>query len=203
MKVYEQSGKEEEKVLEEILEANNLERKDVLYKVSEKKGGLFKGTTKVVKVMKLEDILEEIKSFLKELLEKMGLEVSFESKIREEQLYIKMFSNNNAILIGKNGQTLTALQLIVRQVINKEIGIQPYVILDVENYKDKKNSHLEHLAKRVAKEVRSTGVDASLENMNSYERRIVHNALTNFKGVTTISEGEEPNRHVVIKKTEE
>ncbi len=202
MKVYEQSGKDWETVLESILADNKLEKNQVIYKTFEKKGGLFKGTTQVVKVIKLDDILEEVKTFLSELLNKMGLEVSFESRIREEQIYLKMFSNNNAILIGKNGQTLTALQLIVRQMISKEIGMLPYIILDVENYKDKKNANLERLAKRVAKEVRQTGIDASLENMNSYERRIVHNALTNFKGVTTISEGEEPNRHVVIKKVD-
>ncbi len=200
MKVYEQSGKDWKKVLEEILSANQLEENQVIYKTYEKKGGLFKGTTQVVKVVKLEDILEEVKEFLTELLKKMGLNVTFESRIREEQIYLKMFSDNNAILIGKNGQTLTALQLIVRQMISKEIGVLPYIILDVENYKDKKNANLERLAKRVAKEVYQTGIDTSLENMNSYERRIVHNALSEFKGVTTISEGEEPNRHVVIKK---
>ena len=200
MKLYELSGKDKEKLLTELLEENNLEENQILYKLTEKKGGLFKGTTYTVTAVKLEDIIEYIKDFLKELLEKMGLEVSFESKIREEQLYIKMFSNNNAILIGKNGQTLTALQTIVRQAVSAKIDIPPYVILDVENYKDKKNKNIEYLAKKVAKEVKKTGIDTSLENMNSYERRIVHTILKDFEGITTTSEGEEPNRHVVIKK---
>lgn len=202
MKVYEQSGKDYEKVLEEILKVNELKEEDIVYKSFTKKGGIFKGTTNVVTVVKLEDICEYVKDFLSDLLKRMGLDVTFESRIRDKQIYIKMFSDNNAILIGKNGQTLSALQLIVRQIIIKETKILPYIILDVENYKDKKNENLERLARRTAKEVRATGIDASLENMNSYERRIVHNALTDFKGVTTISEGEEPNRHVVIKKAE-
>lgn len=200
MKVYEQSGKDYEKVLEEILKENELKEEDIVYKSFTKKGGIFKGTTNVVTVVKLEDICEYVKDFLSDLLKRMGLDVTFESKIRDKQIYIKMFSDNNSILIGKNGQTLSALQLIVRQIVIKETRILPYIILDVENYKDKKNENLERLARRTAKEVRATGIDASLENMNSYERRIVHNALTNFKGITTISEGEEPNRHVVIKK---
>ena len=83
------------------------------------------------------------------------------------------------------------------------MGRYPYIILDVENYKEKKISNIERLAKRVAREVSKTKVDAALENMNSYERRIVHNILTNYKHVTTTSEGEEPNRHVVIKYVEE
>ena len=200
MKIYSQSGKDSESVLENILKENELKKEEIIFKTQEKKGGLFKGTSYEVSVVKLEDILEYLKEYLESLLSKMGLEVTFESKIRENQIYLKMYSNNNAILIGKNGQTLTALQLITRQVINKEIGMLPYIILDVENYKDKKNEQIERLAKRTAKEVVTTGIDVSLENMNSYERRIVHNALTNFKGITTISEGEEPNRHVVIKK---
>ena len=200
MKIYEKSGKDKDKLLEEILKENELKEEDILSRSYEKKGGLFKGTIEEVKVVKLEDILEYIKDFLTNLITKMGLEISFESRIRDKQIYLKMFSSNNAILIGKNGQTLNALQIIIRQMITKEIDMLPYIILDVENYKDKKNEQLERLARRVAKEVKTSGVDASLDNMNSYERRIVHNALTNFQGVTTISEGEEPNRHVVIKK---
>lgn len=196
------TGKEKENILEQLLTENDLQEKEILYKINEKKGGFFKSVTYTITAVKIEDILEYIKEFLVDLLNKMELDVSFESKIRDKQIYIKMFSNNNSILIGKNGQTLTALQIITRQVINNKIGFLPFIILDVENYKDKKNEQLERLAKKTAKEVIKTGIDVSLENMNSYERRIVHNALTNFKGITTISEGEEPNRHVIIKKVD-
>ena len=123
--------------------------------------------------------------------------------MREKQINIKMFSNNNAILIGKGGQTLSALTTIVKQYVYNQIGVYPYINLDVENYKDKQVMHLERLAKNIAREVRSTKNPVTMENMNAYERRIVHNVLTNFKGVITESEGEEPNRHVVVKPSEE
>ena len=129
----------------------------------------------------------------------MDLDVKFETSRREKQITIKMFSDNNAILIGKNGQTLSALTTIVKQYVHNQIGLYPYINLDVENYKDKQVMYLERLAKTLAREVRSTKQEVVMENMNSYERRIVHNILTNFKGVKTESEGEEPNRHVVIK----
>ena len=129
----------------------------------------------------------------------MGLKVTYESNIREKQINIKMYSDNNAILIGKNGQTLAALTTIAKQYIYNKVGVYPYLNLDVENYKDKQVMHLEHLAKNIAREVRETNNPVAMENMNSYERRIVHNALTNFKGISTESEGEEPNRHVVIR----
>ena len=129
----------------------------------------------------------------------MGLEVSFETNIRNKQITIKMFSDNNAILIGKNGQTLSALTLLCKQAIYSQLGIYVYINLDVENYKDKQIAHLERLAKNIAREVRQTQTPVVMDNMNSYERRVVHNILTNFKGVKTESEGEEPNRHIIVK----
>ena len=80
--------------------------------------------------------------------------------------------------------------------------IYPHIVLDVENYKEKQELNLERLAKKLAREVVKTKVDVKLDNMNSYERRIIHNTLGNNKKVSTISEGEEPNRHVVIKYVE-
>ena len=199
MEVYVYEGKNEELVLEKALTNLNVTKNDILIKKEKVKGGLFKGETFKFTVIKLEDIQASIKEFLGELLAKMDLDVKFETSRREKQITIKMFSDNNAILIGKNGQTLSALTTIVKQYVHNQIGLYPYINLDVENYKDKQVMYLERLAKTLAREVRSTKQEVVMENMNSYERRIVHNILTNFKGVKTESEGEEPNRHVVIK----
>jgi spoIIIJ-associated protein len=114
-----------------------------------------------------------------------------------------MYSNNNSILIGHNGQTLKALTTVVKQVIYNEIGEYPYLILDVENYKEKQVKYLERLAKNIAREVGHTKNPVELENMNSYERRIIHNILSDNKYVYTESIGEEPNRHVVVKPKED
>ena len=129
----------------------------------------------------------------------MGLDVSFESKIREKQITIKMYSDNNSILIGKSGQTLQALTTVLKQIVYNETKQYPYLILDVEYYKEKQVKYLERLAKNIAREVAQTKNEVALENMNSYERRVIHNILTDNKKVYTISEGEEPNRHVIIK----
>ena len=203
MEVYVYEGKSEELVLEKALSNLNVTEDEILIKKEKIKGGLFKGETFKFTVIKIDDIQKSIKDFLKDLINKMDIEVEFESSLREKQINIKMFSNNNAILIGKNGQTLSALTTIVKQYVYNQIGIYPYINLDVENYKDKQVMHLERLAKNLAREVRSTKNPVTMENMNAYERRIVHNVLTNFKGVITESEGEEPNRHVVIKPSEE
>ena len=198
MKINVFEGKTYEEVLESALKELGVEENSVMVKKEEKKGGLFKGTKIELSIIKVEDVAEFMKKYLNTLITDMGIEVTFESKIREGQVTIKMYSNNNPILIGKNGQTLTALQNIVRQVVYKEIGLYPYIVLDVENYKDKQEKNIERLAKNIAREVEKTKVPAKLEKMNAYERRIVHNALTNFKNVYTESEGEEPNRYIVV-----
>ena len=192
-------GKEVDVILEEILNDNNLSKKEIIYTVNDKKGKLFQGNLKEVTVYKKETINNEIKNYLKEIIENMGLEVSFELSTKDERTTIKMYSNNNPILIGKNGQTLKALETLAKQKIQNETGIHYKITLDVSNYKDKIKRNLERLAINTAKEVVKTKIPVALDNMTSYERMIIHNKLTDFKGVKTESEGEEPNRHIVIK----
>jgi spoIIIJ-associated protein len=200
MEVINKEGKELEVILSEICEENNVTNDDFYYKYTEEKSGLFnKNITYKVSAILKKDLIEYIKDYLEELLTNMGLEVNFETKLREDTMYIKIYSSNNPVLIGRGGNTLKALENIVKQRINTEWGIRPYISLDVENYREKNERRLERLAKNLAKDVVKTKTEVHLENMNAYDRRIIHNILTNFKGVKTESEGEEPNRHVVIK----
>ena len=192
-------GKTKEEALASALESLNLKEEDILYLEEEKKGKLFKSATYLVKAIPITTIQDFLKEKVTELLKNMDIEVTLESSIRNQQINIKLYSNKNNILIGRNGQTLLAIQHILRQMVYNKINIYPYILLDVENYKEKKNSYLERNAKKIAKEVLRTKVDVHLDNMNSYERRIVHNALSDFKNISTTSEGEEPNRHIVIK----
>ena len=192
-------GKEVDVILDEILTENNLSKDEIIYTVNDKKGKLFQGNLKEVTVYKKETINNEIKNYLKEIIENMGLEVSFELSTKDERTTIKMYSNNNPILIGKNGQTLKALETLAKQKIQNETGIHYKITLDVSNYKDKIKRNLERLAINTAKEVLKTKIPVALDNMTSYERMIIHNKLTDFKGIKTESEGEEPNRHIVIK----
>lgn len=187
-------------LIEAVEEAKNILHTDkIYYTTEEKKGGLFKGKIYQVSAISYQELLEEMKNYLKDVIVELGLEVKFETSINDEIYNITMYSNNNSILIGKNGQTLKALETLLKAKINNDWHVHPKVVLDVENYKEKRIRYLERLALKVAKEVRETKTDAILENMNSYERRIIHNKLAKFKGVSTVSEGEEPNRHIIIK----
>ena len=153
----------------------------------------------VIEVVKKEDVLEHIKEMIKTITKLMGLSVNMEIKKREDNVTISLYSDNNAILIGKDARTLNALTTIIKQSIQNEIGTYYNFVLDVSEYKEKQQFFIEKAAKKTAKEVARTKVEAKLDPMNSYERRIVHNALTNFRGVYTESEGVEPHRYVVIK----
>lgn len=203
MKIEVFEGKEEKEVLTEALAKLGKTEDEVMYYVTKSKAGLLKKEVVSVHIASYESIIEFIKEYLTSLTKDMGLEVTFESMVREKQITIKMYSDNNNILIGRNGQTLQALTTIVKQVVYNNINSYPYLILDVENYKEKKVKYLERLAKNIAREVANTKNPVELENMNSYERRVIHNILTDNTKVYTESVGEEPNRHVVIKPKEE
>ena len=198
MKLEVFTGKTEEEALQTVLECFDTTIDKIIYETEIKKGGLFKGTSYEIKAIKLTTILEYLKQYLLELLNNMSIKATFETQIRNNQLYIKIYSDKNNVLIGKNGQNLQALQTIIRQLINKNLKNSINVILDVENYREKQLKHLEILAKKIAKEVQQTHQDVVMDNMNSYERRIVHNAIAKFKNISSVSEGIEPNRHIII-----
>ena len=192
-------GKSVEAALSALMEENNLSKEEFLYTSSVKKGKLFQGTIYEVTAFLKSDINNELKEFIRKLVENMRLEVTIEVTNKDDRLTIRLFSNKDKILIGREGATLKAIETIAKQYIQNVTGIYYKFNLDVSNYKEKNQKRLEWLAKKTAKEVVETKMPVSLDNMTSYERRIIHNILTDFKGVKTESEGEEPNRHVVIK----
>ena len=149
-----------------------------------------------------DDVVEYIKSYLKEITSLMGISVEFETQKRPNYIKVNMMSDNSSILIGKNGRTMSSLQDLLRQSIQSKLGTRVNVILDANDYKEKQEKNIERLAVKLAKDVVKTNIEVKMDRMNSYERRLVHNRLSNFKGVTTESTGEEPNRCVVIKPVE-
>ena len=167
------------------------------------KGGLFKSKKIEIKIIKKREVAQEIKHYLSKLLKDLGFNANIELKMKEQIPTYTIYSDNDALLIGKNGKNLHALSIIVGQYIKKEIGENYKFLIDINDYKEKRERTLARLAKKTAREVANTKIEAKMDSMNSYERRIIHNTLTNNKRVYTESEGEEPNRYVVIKPREE
>ena len=137
-------------------------------------------------VNNLEKISAFVINYLDELLTSMHLEVKMVAKFHNDQIIINMDSNNNAILIGKDGRTLKALQMVVCKHTYQQLKIYPNVVLNVNNYQEQREENLIRLAKKVANDVKKTKNAVELDNMNSYERRIIHNALKDEKEISTI-----------------
>jgi len=198
--IYEAKTKEE--AINKALKELNTNEENLIIKVLEEKQGLLKKIAKI-EVFTINDLTNYLKECISSILNLMNIEANLELRIREKNIDIKIFSNNNSILIGRDGKNLESLQNILRQILINNVGKKYRLNLDVENYKEKRMNNLERTAKKIAREVKNTKVEAKLDRMNSYERRIIHNALSNNKYVYTESYGEEPNRYVVIKPKEE
>ena len=201
MKKYQFDGKTKDEAVEKALAELGVAEKNLIVNVLEEKNTLLKKNVKI-EVINYNDLVDYIKENIIEITKLMGMTVNLEVRRREDNIKIKIFSDHNAVLIGRNGSTIEALQTIIRQIVHNETKEFIGVILDVENYKDKRIKNLEYLAKKVAKEVKETKVETKLDSMNSYERRIIHSILSDNKYVYTESTGEEPNRCVVIKPKE-
>ena len=204
LKSHNYSGKNEDELLSTSLNELNANTDEVYYDIKEEvTGSLFKSKKYHLTVVLKNDVIDYIKSYLKEITDLMGISCNFEIQKREEYIKVNIVSDSSSILIGKNGKTMSSLQYLLKQSIQSKIPAKINIIIDTNDYREKKEKNIERLAIRLAKEVRKTKVDVKIDSMNSYERRIVHNKLSGFKGITTESIGEEPNRCVVIKCIEE
>jgi len=128
----------------------------------------------------------------------MGVEAQVTVTQKDFGLAYDISSEDMAIIIGRRGETLDALQYITSLVVNKGQDEYSRVVLNVENYREKREESLQKLAKRLAEKVVRYRRDITLESMNPYERRIIHATLQNYHNVKTYSIGEEPSRKVVI-----
>lgn len=195
-------GRNFEEAKEKALQELNINENDLIIKLKSQKQGLLKKNV-IIEVININDVTNYLKETIKEITSLMNIKVNLEIKRTNNVLAITIFSDNNSILIGKNGTTIQSLQNIIRQMIPTEVNEKYKIVLDVENYKEKKLENLKQTAKIIAKQVASTKVEAKLDAMNSYERREIHNILSTNKKVYTESLGEEPNRYIIIKPKED
>lgn len=190
----------EDAIKEAVIDLQEVEENLIINEISSKTG-LFKKTE--IEVIEKREVVKFIKSKIHELLKDMGINANIETKVDNNIAKYTIVSDQDALVIGKNGKNLQALSTIISQIVLKETNHSLKFIIDVGEYKFKRERNLERLAKNVAREVKATKVEAKLDSMNSYERRIIHNILKDYKYVYTESVGEEPNRAVVIKPKED
>lgn len=146
-----------------------------------------------------EEAAEEAKRFLTGVFKGMKMEVQLEKMVNEERILFNLHGEGLGILIGKHGQTLDALQYLTNLAANKNFRHHYFVLLDVEDYRQRRRQTLESLAHRLADKVKRTGEEIRLEPMSAGDRRMIHLALQNDGAVSTESDGEAPYRCVVIR----
>lgn len=196
------TGKSVHEVVELALIELDVTREDIEIEVleEESKGimGIFGVKDAKVKITVKEDAHRVAKDFLLELLQKMNIDATVTAELKEGIVYLDIAGKNMALVIGKRGQTLDSLQYLVSLFINRKREHYIRVVLDTEDYRNRRRKTLEKLAHRMADKAKRMRKDIILEPMNPYERRIIHSALQGNRSVSTKSDGEEPNRRVII-----
>jgi spoIIIJ-associated protein len=156
-----------------------------------------------VAIDELEDQADAAADFLEELLGLMGLDAVAEPTARGSHMYVDIQGGDEddlALLIGRHGQTLDAIQELTRLVVGRRLDERIRVIVDVEDYRKRREERLEARARDLAQKVLRSGREEELEPMNPYERKLVHDAVAEISGVESVSRGEEPDRAVVIRR---
>jgi spoIIIJ-associated protein len=200
-KVLEKTGKTVQEAINSALEELGADREDVDVEViDEGTKGLFGIGSKSARVrVTLKDVpVEDGVGFLSSVFQKMNVDVNIEKTEDEDSIQLKITGKDSAIIIGRRGETLDALQYLTSLVVNKKNENYKRVTIDIENYRQKREETLVKLAERLADRVVKYRRNVSLEPMNPYERRIIHSTLQNNEYVETYSVGEDPNRKVVI-----
>ncbi|KHO61583.1 DNA-binding protein [Thermoanaerobacter sp. YS13] len=203
MKELIRTGKTVEEAVNLALQEFGVTREMVEVEVLDEGGKGFLGLISkqaIVKVILKDVVKESARNFLQQVIEAMKLDVKFDIEEEEDTIKFNLYGKNVGLLIGHRGETLDSLQYLVNIVASKYREYDRYrrIILDAENYRKRREETLIRLAKKLAKQVMETKESVELEPMSPNERRIIHMALQDHPYVETYSEGEEPNRRVII-----
>lgn len=169
--------------------------------LKEKKGILGIGSITLYEAILEVNLAFEGKKYLDSIFNDLNIEASIEFRTQNDgtEIFYNIQSNENALLIGYEGRTLNSIQTLLRSFISKTTPSITRIHFDIGGYKANKKKQLEILATKTAKEVVDTGIEAKLDPMSSYERRIIHTKLSEWRDIYTVSEGEGDQRAIVIK----
>lgn len=151
----------------------------------------------------LEEQADAAADFLDELLSRMEIDAIAEPNLQDGHMYVDIVdgpADDMTLLIGHDGQTLEAIQELTRMVVGRRLDQRVRVIVDVDDYRKRHEARLAELARELADRVLETEQEEELEPMNSYERKLVHDAVSGIEGIETESRGVDPDRYVVIRQ---
>lgn len=188
-----------ELAIDQASEELGVVKEELLYEVLEEKKGLFSKKV-VVAFYDTADVIEFAQKYISNIIhEGLGLDVSLKAFYRNGLIKILIETDHNSLLIGRNGQTLQALNELVKLAISSKFKRKFRILLDIGDYKDKKYNRVIAVAKRAASQVLKTHLDIKLEAMTPDERKKVHTALASWKNIKTESVGDGKDRAIVVK----
>lgn len=196
-------GKTKEEALEKCLSELSITEEKIFTKETETEAKLFKSKKYIIEAITVEEIINYIKEYINNIDKSFNINIKSEVNEQDKIIKVVLVSENNPILIGKDGKTIEAIQTLLRNSIRNQIDMEIKINVDASNYKRKKEESFEREMKKIIKSVLNTHIEVKLDPMNSYNRRIVHNLASKFKNIRTESVGEEPNRYTIIKYEEE
>lgn len=203
LKINSVEAKTKEDGLEKILKELECSEEDLHLDADKVEGKLFKSDKYIVRAIKKDDVKDELRETIKTIGDLFNITIDSEILCRDRTYTVNLITDKTGILIGKNGKTLNAIQILLRQKIKNQVGLGIKVNIDIANYKLNKMKTLEREMKKIAREILETQVNVELDPMNSYERRLVHNLINDYDKLSTESIGEGKDRHIVIKYIEE
>lgn len=192
------------KTIEELLENASIDKgcsvEELSYTITEENDGVL-GICKSItaNVFTLEDVKEFIFDYLGDFFTGIDLDIEVALEEKNDGFIINLNADNNAVLIGKMGKTLSAFNTVVRAAVNAEFKKRIDVLIDVNHYKDDRYYKLRSMGRRIAKQVQKSHVNVELDPMPNDERKVIHQTLNDWHNISTESEGEGSNRHLVIK----
>jgi len=170
---------------------------DLTYKITFEKKRLFSKKVEIA-CYTTSMIQEYIENYLQRMLTNMGFEVETVSYVQDNRIYCNLNSNNNSILIGKNGVILRAINFIVKNAVNTTFKKRIEISIDINGYKEDRYKKVASMAKRFGKTVLRTKVDMKLDPMPADERKVIHQVISEMAHLKTQSQGEGKNRHMII-----
>jgi spoIIIJ-associated protein len=197
MKRY--SAKNLDELLNNAAQEKGVSTEDLTYYiVEEKQGFLGFGTEVIAEVYAQQDVLDFLKEYVEKFLHHYDSEATVSVTKDRELILVSIDASNNAILIGKNGQTLQAVNTVVKGAVNSKFKHRFQLVVDINDYKKERYEKVRQMAKRIAKNVEKTKIAAILDPMPNDERKVVHQALSKMRNIKTESEGDGRNRRLRI-----
>lgn len=202
MKKY--TAKNLDEALALIIKEQNCKKEDITYEVvEESKHFLGIGNSITISAYTNQDIKDFIFDYLGSYFTNLNQEVAIEIILEKDLFKVILDAENNAIIIGKGGQTLRAISTVLKAATNNTFKKRVNIVVDINNYKEDRYRKVKSVANRVAKEVAKTHIDAALDPMPNDERKVIHEFLSKREHIKTESEGDGSQRHLVIKYVEE